>query len=93
MFDSMVQDILDELLGKLKELKSTFKGLSSRAIINYLLQELDENSLSKCSEILPHVLSQVLPQALSLIDNDVNELVRLKNSLLEYAKKLNVKLG
>ena len=62
-----------ELLEELKNIRSNLRGLAARAVINYIMTELNEiNSISE------EELSNILSNALSLVEIEENDIHRIK---------------
>ncbi|ADY00497.1 MAG: hypothetical protein ACP5L5_00990 [Vulcanisaeta sp.] len=62
-----------ELLEELKSMRNNLKGLAARAVINYIMTELNEiNSISE------EELNNILSNALSLVEIEENDIHRIK---------------
>ena len=69
----------DELLKELKNMQVGLKGLAARAVINYIMTELNEISSASNEEI-----SVILRNALSLLEIEENDIHRVK----EFIRKM-----
>ena len=69
----------DELLKELKNMQVSLKGLAARAVINYIMTELNEISSASNEEV-----SVILRNALSLLEIEENDIHRVK----EFIRKM-----
>ena len=69
----------DELLKELKSMQISLRGLAARAVINYIMTELNEISSVSNEEV-----SVILRNALSLLEIEENDIHRVK----EFIRKM-----
>ena len=69
----------NELLKELKNMQVSLKGLAARAVINYIMTELNEISSASNEEV-----SVILRNALSLLEIEENDIHRVK----EFIRKM-----
>ncbi len=77
-----VMNNYDELLRELKEVRNSIRGLAARAVVNYLITELEEigNSINK------EDLNRVLSNALDLINIEEGDILRVKEMILRLMR-------
>ena len=69
----------DELLKELKSMQVGLRGLAARAVINYIMTELNEISSASNEEV-----NVILRNALSLLEIEENDIRRVK----EFIRKM-----
>ncbi|MCG2881269.1 MAG: hypothetical protein L7G96_08105 [Vulcanisaeta sp.] len=67
----------DDLLNELRRLRDNVRGLAAKAVLNYLVTELEEINASVNEE----VLNQLLMNALSLISIEEEDIVRVREAI------------
>lgn len=77
--------LVGEIVSRLEEMRKKFQGLTSRGVVNFILDELHMNPYYSED---PSLLRDLLREALRLLREDLEEILNLENYITSLIEDL-----